>query len=555
MKNSPGAGGMGKVFLAEDTKLERRVAIKILNEEFARYESNLNRFTKEAKFASALNHPNILVIHEIGESGDTHFIVSEFVEGKTLRQLLKEHTLQLPEIIDIAVQVVNALQTAHSAQIIHRDIKPENIIIRPDDYVKILDFGLAKLVSQKNKAFLNLEESTFQQNDTAKGVILGTVNYMSPEQAKGEKADERTDIFSLGEVIYEMVTGRTPFAGETMSETFANLIKTEPLPLARYAANVPSELQRIVSKTLKKNKDERFQTMRDLLIDLKELREQSLHGEKTERFSLNDDNATKFLSNITADPNEQNTVNTNYGFSRQITARIKQRPGVFLISAISTLLISLVSSLFYYRNTAFSKTPGNNHSVAVLPLKSFKTEDQDAIYELGIAETLIFKLNSANDLTVRPLRATRKYLELDQNPVDEGRDQQVDFVLSTNYQIADGKIRVTSQIVNVQTGKVEEVFKSETSSADKFSMQDAIANDIGNKLLAQFGNRENNLTAKRGTSNEDAYRFYLKGVYIFEDWNEPEMGKAIEYLEQAIVLDPNYAPAQVRLAYAYQSNQ
>ncbi len=546
---------MGKVFLAEDTKLERRVAIKILNEEFARYESNLNRFTKEAKFASALNHPNILVIHEIGESGDTHFIVSEFVEGKTLRQLLKEHTLQLPEIIDIAVQVVNALQTAHSAQIIHRDIKPENIIIRPDDYVKILDFGLAKLVSQKNKAFLNLEESTFQQNDTAKGVILGTVNYMSPEQAKGEKADERTDIFSLGEVIYEMVTGRTPFAGETMSETFANLIKTEPLPLARYAANVPSELQRIVSKTLKKNKDERFQTMRDLLIDLKELREQSLHGEKTERFSLNDDNATKFLSNITADPNEQNTVNTNYGFSRQITARIKQRPGVFLISAISTLLISLVSSLFYYRNTAFSKTPGNNHSVAVLPLKSFKTEDQDAIYELGIAETLIFKLNSANDLTVRPLRATRKYLELDQNPVDEGRDQQVDFVLSTNYQIADGKIRVTSQIVNVQTGKVEEVFKSETSSADKFSMQDAIANDIGNKLLAQFGNRENNLTAKRGTSNEDAYRFYLKGVYIFEDWNEPEMGKAIEYLEQAIVLDPNYAPAQVRLAYAYQSNQ
>ena len=164
-------------------------------------------------------------------------------------------------------------------------------------------------------------------------------------------------------------------------------------------------------------------------------------------------------------------------------------------------------------------------------------------------------MESAKDLTVRPLSATRKYLELDQNPSDAGREQQVDFILSSNYQIAGGKIRVTSQLVNVQTGNVEEVFKSETDSADKFSMQDAIANDIGNKLLAQFGKTANSLTAKRGTSNEEAYRLYLKAVYIFEDWNEPEIGKAIEYLEQAVMLDPNYAPAQARLAYAYQSYQ
>ena len=213
-----GAGGMGEVYLAEDKKLDRRAAIKILNEKFAQHESNLQRFIQEAKAASALNHPNILVIHEIGETDDTHYLVSEFIEGKTLREIFKEKTLQLTEILDIAIQIANALTAAHTAHIVHRDIKPENIIVRPDGFVKILDFGLAKLVEQK--AF-GLEDSTVKQNNTAKGVILGTVNYMSPEQAKGQKIDERTDIFSFGVVLYEMIAGRTPFAGDSVSETFA----------------------------------------------------------------------------------------------------------------------------------------------------------------------------------------------------------------------------------------------------------------------------------------------------------------------------------------------
>ncbi|MGI8788520.1 MAG: protein kinase domain-containing protein [Pyrinomonadaceae bacterium] len=298
-----GAGGMGEVYLARDKKLDRRVAVKILNEKFSRHESNLQRFVKEAKAASSLNHPNILVIHEIGESEDVNYIVSEFIEGDTLREHFRESAMNSSEVLDIAVQIVNALTAAHAANIIHRDIKPENIIVRPDGYVKILDFGLAKLIEQK---IVGLEDATVRQNETAKGIILGTINYMSPEQAKGEQVDERTDIFSLGVVIYEMIAGKTPFAGNTMSETFANLINKEPQPLARYTESVSDELQRIVAKTLRKNKDERYQTMKGLLADLKSLQkrlnfEAELNSEGETRRKGEEEKNTLLL-NISSSP-------------------------------------------------------------------------------------------------------------------------------------------------------------------------------------------------------------------------------------------------------------
>ncbi len=289
-----GAGGMGEVYLAKDTKLDRQVAVKILNEKFAAHESNLNRFIQEAKAASALNHPNILVIHEIGETENSNYIVSEYIEGETLRENFKKSQSKLSEVLDIAIQITNALCTAHAANIVHRDIKPENIMIRPDGFVKILDFGLAKLVEQKAAG---VDASTVKQNQTAKGMILGTVNYMSPEQAKGEKVDARTDIFSFGVVIYEMIAGRTPFAGDSMSETFANLINSEPPPLTRFSSNAPDELQRIVAKTLRKKRDERYQTMKDLLPDLKNLRENLAFDERLEKsHSPNEKNTTAIFA-------------------------------------------------------------------------------------------------------------------------------------------------------------------------------------------------------------------------------------------------------------------
>jgi serine/threonine protein kinase/Tfp pilus assembly protein PilF len=345
-----GAGGMGEVYLARDKKLDRQVAVKILNEKFSQDESNLQRFVSEAKAASALNHPNILVIHEIGESDETNFIVSEFIKGETLREILQKTSLKLTKVLDISIQIAGALCAAHEVHLIHRDIKPENIMIRPDNYVKILDFGLAKLVEQKNKSILGLEESTIRQNQTVKGMILGTVNYMSPEQAKGERVDERTDIFSLGVVIYEMIAGKTPFAGDSVSETFANLINVQPLPLAQFASNVPNELQRIVSKALRKKSDERYQTMRELLTDLKDLNERLSFAEKLEHTAPPEaGNTTAFLQETTGDATKE-TAETQRSFPQNI----KSRKWLITVTVFAALLMG---TIVFYQNWNLNQSP------------------------------------------------------------------------------------------------------------------------------------------------------------------------------------------------------
>ena len=270
-----GAGGMGEVFLARDLRLDRKVAIKMLPAEFTQDPSRLRRFEREARAASALNHPNIITIYEIGEAvtehGQAHFIATEFIEGRTLRQLA-DKTFGINEVLEIAAQVASALAAAHQAGIIHRDIKPENLMVRPDGLVKVLDFGLAKLAAPP--ADSNLEEAaTLQIGDrTAPGMILGTLRYMSPEQARGLEVDARSDIFSLGTVMYEMLAGRAPFNGPTMSDIIAAILTAEPPPLTSLRPEMQPELQRIVGKALRKNKDERYQTCKDLLVDLKDLK-------------------------------------------------------------------------------------------------------------------------------------------------------------------------------------------------------------------------------------------------------------------------------------------
>ena len=543
-----GAGGMGEVYLARDKKLDRQVAVKILNEKFSQDESSLNRFIQEAKAASALNHPNILTIYEFGEAEDAHYIVSEFIKGKTLREIFKEKILKLSEVLDISMQIAGALCTAHEARLVHRDIKPENIMIRHDGYVKILDFGLAKLVEQKNKSILGLEESTVRQNHTAKGVILGTVNYMSPEQAKGERVDERTDIFSLGVLIHEMIAGRTPFAGDSVSETFANLINAEPSSLSRFAANVPDEMQRIVSKLLRKNKDERYQTMKGLLADLKDLRaDMTLDGKLEKSRSRESENATAILQATTNDANLQTAVTQN-SFSQQIS---KNKPlAAFALVALLVGAIGL-GYYFFYAGKTISNVDSKK-SIAVLPLKPINAANRDEIYEVGIADSLILKLGSMKGFIVRPLSATRKYADIAQDPLAAGREQQVDYVLASNYQLAGGKIRITAQLFNVASGQIEETYKSEKDAGDVFAMQDAIAGEVGNILLARFGSTSSGATAKRGTTNEEAYRLYLQGIYILgKNRDRTNAGQAVEILEQAVRLDPNYAQAWAGKAHAH----
>lgn len=265
-----GAGGMGEVFLARDTQLDRNVALKLLSQEFTKNEDRMRRFVQEAKTASALNHPNIIIIHEIGESNGTHFIATEYIEGETLRDLINRGNLSQEQILDIAGQVANALTAAHKAKIVHRDIKPENIMVRPDGYVKVLDFGLAKLTEN---SLASNEDQTKMFVRTNPGAVMGTTSYMSPEQARGASdIDERTDIFSLGIVLYEMVAGRVPFLGSTPGEVIGAIMYESVKPVTRFTNDCPPELERIILKSLQKDTDERYQLVKELANDLKSLR-------------------------------------------------------------------------------------------------------------------------------------------------------------------------------------------------------------------------------------------------------------------------------------------
>jgi serine/threonine protein kinase len=268
-----GTGGMGEVYLATDTRLDRRVALKILSGELAHDKRRMQRFQREARMASSLNQPNILTIFEFGEADSLNFLSTEFIEGETLRQRIQLRTLKLTEILDISIQVLAALDAAHEAKIVHRDIKPENVMIRRRDHiVKVLDFGLAK-TSVPASVTQATDSEVATQYLTAAGTILGTVNYMSPEQAQGLPLDERTDLWSTGVMIYEMLTGEAPFKGRTNSHTIVQILENEPVPLRQVArSNIPDELDRIVDKALVKNVDERYQTAKDMLIDLRKLR-------------------------------------------------------------------------------------------------------------------------------------------------------------------------------------------------------------------------------------------------------------------------------------------
>jgi serine/threonine protein kinase len=266
-----GAGGMGEVYLAHDSRLGRRVALKILPSSFIRDEQRLRRFQQEARAATALNHPNIITMFDFGEVDSIHFIATEYVEGDTLRAALSSRKMMLVQAIDIAVQVASALAAAHQAGIVHRDIKPENVMLRPDGYVKVLDFGLAKL-TQAPQSRDEMEALTLAM-DTDPGTVMGTASYMSPEQARGKSVDARTDIFSLGVVLYEMVAGRAPFEGETASDVIAAILGKEPSPIARHEPDASPELQWIVTKSLRKQKDERYQTINEMLSDLKDLKQ------------------------------------------------------------------------------------------------------------------------------------------------------------------------------------------------------------------------------------------------------------------------------------------
>ena len=338
-----GAGGMGEVYLAHDTNLDRKVALKLLPPKFTNDPQHLQRFEQEARAASALNHPYILTIFEFGETADSvHFIASEFVEGQTLDKFCANDDPDLSYKLDILIRIASALSAAHEAGIIHRDIKPENIIVRPDGYIKVLDFGLAKLIEGYKKPKEDLEASTLPLVRTNPGIIMGTVSYMSPEQAKGKETDARTDIFSFGIVIYEMITGHLPFKGDSAMETIAAILHKEPKPLND--AEIPHEIKRIIEKTLKKDRDERYQTMKDLRLDLKEVRRELEFQHKLERSLQPESEKTK-----TQIAKAGTTAETTLGNATQNnTRRLPDRQWFYLQIALVTMIVIIAGASLWW---------------------------------------------------------------------------------------------------------------------------------------------------------------------------------------------------------------
>ena len=552
-----GAGGMGEVYLAEDTRLGRKVALKLLPASLTGEPERVRRFAQEACAASALTHPNVCTIHEVGEDG-RRYIVMEYVEGVTLRRHMEGGRMELTEVLDVATQIASGLAAAHAVGVVHRDVKPENVMLRPDGLVKVLDFGLAKLTEQRPAADSAVPRQPFVQTET--GAVMGTAHYMSPEQARGKEVDERTDVWSLGVVLYEMAAGRAPFAGETPSHVIVSILESEPPPLSR-DAEVPAGLERVVAKALRKSRGERYQTARDLAIELKSLKEELEIEARLKRGPQPDASGNEFGarsdgSGVTGAIREP--ARTGHVIPARLTGSVEHLVGeirrhkTFAAAALLTLLVGAIGLTYFTTNRNRADAGARRKkSFAVLPLKPINTASRDEIYEIGIADSLIHRLSAAKGLIVRPLSATRKYSDVGQDPLAAGREQQADYVLASNYQLAAGKIRVTAQLFDVSSGQVEETYKSEKDAGDIFAMQDAIAGEVGDLLLARFATTSSGPTATRGTTNEEAYRLYLQGMYLVDKEVLADAKRAVELFDQALSLDPNYAKAWAGKAQAH----
>src|SRR5213595_3196827 len=368
-----GTGGMGEVYLATDMTAGRKAALKLLPERFTGDAERLTRFEQEARALVGLNHPNILTIYEIGEDDSTHYIASELIEGETLRQRLMRGRIQVGEAVDIAIQVASALAAAHQAGIVYRDIKPENIMLRPDGYVKVLDFGIAKLAEQEVPVTTQKDEALLLV-ETNLGSVLGTVRYMSPEQACGEHVDQSTDIWSLGVVLYEMLTGYAPFTGDTSQDVMFSILEKEPPPLMHYIARAPAELQQIISKTLRQDRGQRYRSAHELLNALKELR-RKLEAE---------------LERAAA----------------PLWLRWARSP-IALVLILTIAVLALTVPFFRHRNLATSLPP--DKSIAVLPLQNLSADKENAFFADGVQDELLSNLSKIRDLKVISRTSVMQY--------------------------------------------------------------------------------------------------------------------------------------------------
>ena len=509
-----GGGGMGVVYEAEDLSLGRRVALKFLPRELARDPQTLERFRREARAASALNHPNICTIHEIAEDQGEQFIVMEMLSGQTLKHRLELGALPLEQLLENAVQIADALDAAHSEGIIHRDIKPANIFITKRGTANVLDFGLAKLTG-KPEASLG-EGATIEANLTSPGSTVGTIAYMSPEQARGETLDRRSDLFSFGTVLYEMCTGRMAFSGNTSALVFDAILHKAPAPPVRVNPDLPSELEHIINKALEKDPALRYQTAGDILADLRRLRR---------------DSSSAQVKSVMDPPPAR-------GNRKMLFAGL----GAFALLAI------LVAAFFLFRGQSAGKEIS---SIAVLPFVNTGNDPNTEYLSDGITESLINSLSQLPNLSVMARSSVFRYKGRDIDPQTVAKDLNVQAVVTGRIVQRGDQIIVSSELIDARTNRNLWGDQYDRKMSDLLTVQQDITGAIAAHLRERLSAAPKKEVAQGGTRDPEAYQLYLKGRYYWGKRTQESLEKSKEYFDQAIQKDPNYAQAYVGLADYY----
>jgi eukaryotic-like serine/threonine-protein kinase len=512
-----GAGGMGIVFKAQDSRLERAVALKFLPEKLAQQPQALERFRREARAASALNHPGICTIYDIGEQDGQAFIAMEFIDGETLRSHIHGKALPVEEVLELGIQIADALEAAHAQGIIHRDVKPANIFLTKRGNAKVLDFGLAKLV-RKGVAGADGDSGGESQSSTSiEGMISGTPSYMSPEQIRGDDLDPRTDIFSLGLVLYEMATGRQAFGGATPGATIEAVLTKPPSTVRAVNPEIPPSLEEIINKALQKDREQRYQRAADLRADLQLLKREFDSG----------------------------------GIPGIAIARSESPAVPDTSRSSSPCEPSSRSSAGDTRRLRSVRLPKSIGSLAVLPFENLSRDPENDYLSDGITGSLINNLATVPKLRVMAQSTVFRYKGRAIDPQAVGRELNVRAVLTGKMMQSGGSLRIGTELVDVATGSQLWGAQFDRQPGDIFVIQDEISSEISEKLRLQLTRGEKKRLIKRHTEDAEAYRLYLQGRHHWNRWTEEGFYKAIEYFQKAVEKDPCYALAHAGVADSY----
>ncbi len=548
---------MGEVYLAQDSRLDRKVALKILPAEVAANEDRMRRFVLEAKAAAALNHPNIAHIYEIGEAEGVNFIAMEFVDGDTLGKLIHGGEVELTKLLRYLQHAAEALAKAHGAGIVHRDLKPDNIMVTREGHAKILDFGLAKLIEpQKSSGGDSSDVATaILQQQSKPGMIVGTVGYMSPEQAQGKtkEIDHRSDIFSFGCILFEAVTRHKAFAGTDVVDSLNKIIREAAPPLSEFNPAAPADLQRIVRRSLAKDPDERYQSIKEVAIELKEVR-RDLGGSVGVDTTVPPQSRTESTSSAAAASGVRGGPSTSlssHGPGKSLGSEIKQHKiAVALVAALVLIVIVAgiigISSYLHARGAEVAI-----ESIAVLPFEN-QNQDPDAEYLAdGVTESIINNLSQLPNLRVSPRSTVFHYKGKGTDPVVIGKELGVRAVLTGRVVQRGDSLTISVELVDVRDNKQLWGEQYNRKVADALSLQQDISREISERLRVKLPGTDRQQLAKRNPGNAEAYQLYLKGRYYMLKGTEEGITKAIEHFNQALDLDPNYALAYAGLADSY----